>query len=471
MQEQALPPDRYCVTNLGQRQRIETSTTLRVDPRVVLSSQLLQLGQMELEQAIEAELNENPALERLQEDTEPLSEEMILRSVAPHELRPSSEDFEFQRSLPNDEDAPDWIDLTASQTTLNEHLRAQVLPALPKSLRPLGEYLVECVNDKGYLGTTVEEVALATDSSLEDTQHVLKVLHSCEPAGVGARNLRECLLLQLRDAETFERKLARSIIRHSMDDFVARRIQPISRKFRALPHVVEAAFEEILALNPFPGENFAATHTAVQNQRSLGVTPDLRLSRTDQGWTVEVLGPDPSSLKVSRSYNRRIRELDVRPSGNREERRHLASQVQRATDFISCVEQRRITMKRIGEYLVQHQTGFVSTGQYQFLQSLTRCKMAADLGLHESTVSRATMDKFVQIANDEIVPFEVFFKPALRVQKMIEEILATENPANPLSDETIAQMLAKKGVIVARRTVNKYRDRTKLLSSRKRRSA
>jgi RNA polymerase sigma-54 factor len=97
--------------------------------------------------------------------------------------------------------------------------------------------------------------------------------------------------------------------------------------------------------------------------------------------------------------------------------------------------------------------------------------MAADLNVHESTMSRATQGKFVQLPNKDIVPFEVFFKPALRVQKMIEEILATENPGRPLSDDAIAQMLAERGIKVARRTVNKYRDRTKLLSSRRRRAA
>ena len=456
---------------LGQHTRVDTSTTLRVDPRVVLSSQLLQLGQMELEQAIESELNDNPALERLHDDAEPISQESILKAVAPHELRPSSEDFEFYRSLPNDDDAPDWVDLAASQTTLQEHLRAQVLPAIPKKFRHLGEYLVDSVNEKGYLQCELEEVALATNCSLQHTEAALGILQACEPAGIGARNLRECLLLQLRDAETFERKLAKRIVRDCMDDFVARRATVISRRFRVLPSVVEAAFDEILGLNPFPAEGFAISSTHQGAQKSVGISPDLALLRSDQGWQVEVLGPDPSSLKVSRAYSRRLKELEEKRNGPKDEKRHLNTQVQRATDFISCVEQRRLTMKRIGEYLVQHQTGFVSTGQYQFLQPLTRCKMASELELHESTVSRATMDKFVQLATGEIVAFEVFFKPALRVQKMIEEILATENPANPLSDDTIAKMLAKKGVVVARRTVNKYRDRTKLLSSRKRRSA
>jgi RNA polymerase sigma-54 factor len=135
------------------------------------------------------------------------------------------------------------------------------------------------------------------------------------------------------------------------------------------------------------------------------------------------------------------------------------------------LEQRRNTLQKIGEYLLDKQANFLNTGSYQFLQPLTRSRMAHDIGLHESTVSRATSDKFVQIPTGALVNFDVFFKPALRVQKMIEEILSTENPDNPLSDDRIAEILAHQGIQVARRTVNKYRDRTKFLSSRKRHTA
>ena len=138
---------------IGPFQRSETSTSLRVDPRVVLGSQVLQLSHAELEQAIETELNENPALERLQEDSEPISEEIILKAVAPHELRPSSEDFEFRRSLPGGDESLDWVDLAATTPSLLEHLRAQLLPGLPRELARVGEYMVECVNEKGYLSS------------------------------------------------------------------------------------------------------------------------------------------------------------------------------------------------------------------------------------------------------------------------------------------------------------------------------
>lgn len=454
---------------LGQSQRVETSTTLRVDPRVVLASYLLQLNQAELDQALETELNENPALERLQEDQEPIQEEAILRTVAPQELKPGSDDREFKRSLAQDEEC-DWLDFASTGTSLWDHLRAQLIPMLPQSLHLVGEYMVECIDEKGYLTTPVEEIALETGCALEHAEWVLAKLQYCEPAGIGASTLQECLLLQLRNPETLEQKLARAIVKGYLDDLIARRTMKITRKFKVMPDVVEAAFSEILQLSPYPGEAFGGARST-KSIKGQSVTPDLVLQRDETGWQIEVRGVDAADLTLNYEYRRRFKELNSMERAPKDEKRHVTHYVQRAEDFIGCVHQRKRTLRKIGEYLIQHQPSFVDTGSYEFLRPLTRTKMAEDLGIHESTVSRATMDKFVQLSSGEIVPFEVFFKPALRIQKMIEEILQHENPDNPLSDEAIARLLEQKGVQVARRTVNKYRDRTKLLSSRKRRSA
>lgn len=453
--------------------RVETGIGIRVDPKVVLSSQILQLTQQELDQAIDVELTDNPALERLQEDLDPITDESVLRAIAPQELRPGSEDHEFRRSLVNEDDEFDWLDLAATTTSLWEHLRAQLLQAISKELEPLGEFMVECINERGYLATPIEEISLATGFSLTDVELVLHKLRLCEPAGVGATSVEDCLMLQLRDADTIETKLARQILKHHMDDFIARKTARIVRKFRVLPEVVEAAFDEILALNPYPGESYCASSAHIHSNitRMPSVIPDIVLTLDETGWHVDVRGADPNSLSISRTYRKRFDELKQGRTAERAEKQHVDEYVKRAANFIQSVYQRRRTLRRIGEYLVQHQSGFVSTGQYQFLKALTRTRMAKDLAIHESTVSRATNGKFVQISNGEVVPFDVFFKPALRIQKMIEDILATENPNSPLSDEQIALLLKRKGVDVARRTVNKYRDRTKLLSSRKRRMA
>lgn len=458
---------------LGHFTRTDQRLGLRVDPKVVLSSSILQMTQPELDQAIRAELNDNPALERLNDEHEELTDEMILRSVAPQELRPQSEDHEFKRSLSNDDDGADWLDYTVSLPSLHDHLRGQLSTALPHWLEDLSEYVVGCVNDKGYLTMPAEEIALTTEHTLEDVELVIQKLRDCEPAGVGAYDLNDCLLLQLRPCDTYEEKLARTILKNHMDEFLSGAATKLARRYKVMPDVVEAAFDLIRSLDPYPGETFSPVNARLhaQSVRAPSVTPDVTIRRSEFGWEVDVRGADANAFSINRAYRKRYEELKNDSRAPKDETQHISQYVKRAANFIQCVHARKKTLRRIGEYLLQNQPGFVATGEYQFLRALTRTQLAKDLGMHESTVSRATLGKFVQLGNGEIVPFEVFFKPALRIQRMIEEILETENPSRPLSDEAIAKMLAKQGVQVARRTVNKYRDKTKLLSSRKRRSA
>ncbi len=451
-------------------QHQELRQGLRVDPQLVLRSHILQLSQADLEQTVDAELADNPALERLEDDSEPITPEGVLKSVAPQELKPHSDDYEFRRSTArDDEDSMDWLDYASCMTPLSDHLKAQLTPAVEPEHRKLAEFMIGCLDEKGYLTIPLEEVAISTNSTSEEVAEVLEKLQCCDPPGVGARGVQECLLLQLRDPDTVEQKLAREIIRHFLDDMIARRTARIIRKYKVPEEMVEAAFQEILMLNPYPAQGFAASFN--NRSKPSAVKPDIILTRSEMGWHVEVEGVDSSSLTIDRTYRAKLARLESSAKADKDEKRHFAEYVGRAENFIQSLSERKRTLRRIGEYLVERQGSFISTGRYQYLQPLTKSIMARELGLHESTVSRATMGKFVQIENGEVVPFEVFFKPALRVQKMIEEILETENPSTPLSDEAIARLLAERGVIVARRTVNKYRDRTRLLSSRGRRSA
>jgi RNA polymerase sigma-54 factor len=346
-----------------------------------------------------------------------------------------------------------------------------MLPHLGTEHFSLADYIIGSVNDRGYLTCSVEEAALDCGRTLEEAEMVIELLKECEPPGVGASELRECLLLQLRRPETVEEKLARVIVRDHWDYLVARNTRALSRLFRVTPGLIDAAFSVIAGLNPFPGEGFDTGTKSRSVERSAPVVPDLAIRLEESGWQIVVTGSASHSLRVSRSYETRYTRLKESWSASSDEKRHVKEYVERASRFIDAVEQRNRLVAEIGRYLVEHQGGFVSTGEYRFLRALTRSKMAQELGVHESTISRATNGKFVQIANGEVISFDVFFKPSLRVEKMIEEILQHENPTAPLSDERIAQMLHERGVDVARRTVNKYRDRGKLLSSRRRKSA
>lgn len=456
--------------NTGYRVSQRQETGLRVDPKLLLSSQILQQSLQELTQAIEAELNENPALERTGHEAEEILERDILRNIAPRELRPRGDDRELWRSLPTDDDTPSWIDLTPSDTSLAEHLRAQLLPNLTEKLRHVGDFVIGSLTDTGYLYEPVEEVALGANCSIEEAEFVIRELKKCDPPGVGASGIQEALILQLKSDESLEGKVARQIVRDHLDLFTSGKRMKLARRFSVTPDVINEAFERILACSPFPGDAYRPSSSS-HEARLPAIQPDLVLTRSEMGWEVAVKGPSSMEFTVNGYYKKRFEELQTERSKDKDERRHLAHYLERANNFIESLEQRHKTLMKIGYYLIEKQSGFVSTGNHEFLLPLTRTQLAYDLGVHESTISRATQGKFVQLSSGETVSFEVFFKPALRVQKMIEDILATENPDNPLSDERIAAILATKGVHVARRTVNKYRDRTKLLSSRKRNSA
>jgi RNA polymerase sigma-54 factor len=456
--------------NIGYRTGQRLDTGLRVDPKLLLSSQVLQLTQQELEQMITTELSENPALDRVASEDDPLTDRMIEKGVAGRDLKPRGDDREMWRSLPQDDDTPSWIELTSSTMSLRDHVSGQLLSSIPRELRNVGEYIIGCLNDNGYLYEPVEEVALGAECSIEQAELVINQLRRCDPAGVGANGIQDSLLLQLRHHESIEGKIARRIVRDYLDLFTNGKHLKLAKKFSVTHDVIEESFELILACSPFPGEAFYSSSNTSE-ARLPAIQPDIVLERSEQGWEISVKGPSSIEFSLNGYYKKRLEELQDDRRKDKDERRHISHFVERATSFIECLEQRHRTMMRIGQYLIEKQVGFVSTGDAAFLVPLTRTILAHDLQLHESTISRATQSKFVQLPTGETVSFDVFFKPALRIQKMIEEILATENPDNPLSDESIAQILATKGVNVARRTVNKYRDRTKLLSSRKRRAA
>jgi RNA polymerase sigma-54 factor len=438
----------------------------RIDPQLIVHGQLLQLSQAELEQAIERELTENPALERLEDDSAEVSYEEVVRAVAPQESRPATEDREVLRSYAT-EDGVEWTDLAAAEEDLGDYVRGQLDVSAPARLREILEYLVGSLNERGYLECSLEEAALACDASLEDAEEALGCLQACEPAGIGARDLRECLMLQLRHPATDAERLARDLVALAWDSLVRRATKAVARKFRATQKLAEEAFEVVSSLQPYPAEGIARK---AASRAVAGARPDLCIRLDQSGWIVEATGPDERSVCVNRYYRERLAEVRSF-RGSTSEKRHLAEYVERADRFVEALAQRRRTLVKIGEVLLERQAGFVRTGDVRFLVPLTRSELAKLAGVHESTVSRATNKKFLQIATGEVVAFETLFKPALRIQQKIAEILANEHPDRPLSDAAIAEILASQGIVVARRTVNKYRDRSRLLSSRKRKSA
>lgn len=438
-----------------------------------MASQVLELQRFELEQAIQQELTDNPALERLDPQSDALDSDEIIESLTNIRTKVQIEDFDAHWKKGHDPDSEsNWVDFVAAPVSLNDHLMAQLLPIVKPDKQRLARHVVECVSSNGYLSLPIEEIANLAGADFEETLEVLKLLQTCEPAGVGAHDLRECLILQLRDADSDIAVLARNIVEHFWEDLIARRVNGIVRRFHVAPALVEHAFAHIAKLTPYPGEQFAATSPCHRPEPIGSVSPDIVFKHDSTGWHIEIRGCDPGDFSINDWYKQKYRDAKKSlQSNNDDEGKHVTTFVKRAIGFIQAIHQRRITMRKIAAYLLQEQSGFIATGSVHFLEAMTRVQLAKATGMHESTVSRATMGKFVQIANGEVVPFETFFKPALRVHKLIEEILLNENPNRPLSDRAIAEMLKARGVEVARRTVNKYREQIRHLSSHQRRTA
>ena len=198
--------------------------------------------------------------------------------------------------------------------------------------------------------------------------------------------------------------------------------------------------------------------------------PDVIVRRTEAGFEVEAVGVEAFALSVNPMYRNLYNEIKT-GSGkhNEDQKRHVTEHVERAELFLKNLQQRRQTLKNITRCIVEFQTGFLETGSRQFLRPLTRTKIARALNVHESTVSRATSNKFIQLPNQDVVSFQIFFNSSLSVKDTIETLIHEENPKHPLSDQQIVNLLQERGFNVARRTIVKYRESQKILSSTRRR--
>jgi RNA polymerase sigma-54 factor len=454
----------------GQQQRTDLRQRLGTDPRVVLAARVMEATRPELDDMIRQEASSNPALEAIDLD-EDLTEEEVLRQLERAAPERHADDEEAYRvSICNPDERTSWIDFLAAPPSLKEHLLAQLLGLVPPRLESLAHAVVECVGPKGYLEVAPEEIALEAEASLEDVREVVRLLQTCDPPGVGAYDLRECLLIQLKDRTDPVGALARAMVEKHWRNLRTLRFDRIATSLRVSREEVSAAVEELSNLSPYPGEAFAAG-SRYGAQSLPAISPDVVYRRTPNGITIEVVGAESWCLRLSRWYAAKYRRLRKEANADPEEKRHVTEFVRRALDLIQSVKQRQRTLYAIAEALLKAQYSFINTGDYHHLKPLMRKEVAEACGFHLATVSRATANKTVQIPTGETLPFEVFFQHKLRVQKLIEEILAGEDPEEPLTDQQIADRLNAMGVKIARRTVAKYRERIVGVSSRKRRMA
>ena len=365
--------------------------------------------------------------------------------------------------------ADEWVDpltFVPAQIDLKEHLQLQLQLQLPAQEAPLIEYLVGSLDDDGYLGSTIEEAAQLFEAPLQRVQSVLDVLQAQEPAGIGARNVRECLLLQLQRMESD--KAQQALIAQIITDHLTLLGQGKYREIARLLGVPRPRIEEAIAfikerLTPFPLRGYLGPHLQAGEQLARNIIPDVIISRQAAaeggGYVVEIAEAERFGLTINAAYLQAARELR---GARNEAAHHVQEYLARTRLFITNIKRRWETLDAITHCLIELQPDFLTQGRGA-LRHLTRAEVAERLGLHPSTVSRATSEKYIMLPNSEVVPFSLFFESNMSVKEVLKEILRQET--RPLSDQRVTDLLNARGITVARRTVAKYREQLGLRPS------
>ncbi len=472
-----------------------------MSPRMIQSMEVLQLPIQALEEHIEQALAENPILEKEERDRT-LPDETVEREnpdaptdsereLVVDDKKDNADDFE--RLLELDQQIPDYFDerprpsanrmqelsdrrhdaianLADHIDTLQNHLEEQLIELdLTPEVRDMAERIITSLDSNGYLPVSLPDLLspLGNDEQLVLAEEALHIVQSLEPAGVGARNLRECLLLQLDPNMPFYSEL-KTLISDHLDDLKENRLPAIQRKTSYSIEHIQETWDHLRRLNPKPGAAFSETYVPT-------VIPDVFLDRDDNGeYKVRLEEGRLPQLRISNYYRKRLMNGDASP----EEKEYIKRKINAAQWLIESIQQRRGTLKRVAQAIVDHQTKFLDEGP-EAIEPLKMQQIADKVGVHVTTVSRAVDDKYIQ-THRGVLPLRRFFVggttntggeevawDAIRIK--LQEVVDNEDKQHPHSDDELVRQLASHGLTVARRTVTKYRQKMGIPSSRQRR--
>ena len=465
------------MAGLSQTQSLSQHQVLA--PQLQQSLQILQVPMLELRSLIQQEIEANPTLEV--EDIEPKLEE---KSREKEEFREEFDrltklddewrDYMAQsasyarRSTEEDERRQFFFDSLTEEQTLQQHLFEQLRGTdLPKSDIQLGELLIGNIDDSGFLTTTPEEVAGNTGLDVEDLNRLLQLVQTFHPVGVGARNLRECLLIQLKRLGK-EGALEWKIISNHLEDLAKKRYPEIARRCGTNIECVQRAANFIATLDPKPGQIFAPDPNHY-------VLPDVTVEKIGGRWIISLNGDQIPHLRISNTY----KDLMAQDTNKDDVREYIREKIRSGKFLIKSIHQRQQTISNIAHEIVARQKEFLEVGP-SGLKPLTMVQIAEVVGVHETTVSRAISGKYMAPPHG-VFDMKYFFTPGYQtadgetmsntsVKGVIDELVGKENSKNPLSDKEIVELLEKKGIPIARRTVAKYRNELNILPSNMRKS-
>jgi RNA polymerase sigma-54 factor len=473
--------------------------TLRVSARLITSSTILHLSSDELERTVTQEQIENPALEvqeqriclfcaaplygptcsvcnRFSTTTHPTSPftEALQQSYAEPQWAYQQQAFydidNYGFAESDNDDAYDPMARIPTNETLAEALLQQLEALVAPDDAPIAEQLVGNLDERGYLDISLEEVAYMLDVPLERVEYVLSQLQTLEPTGIGARNPRECLLIQL---ETLREQdavypLAYTLVDRYLDQLSRNQWHDLARQLKVSEQEIREAYQYIrTALHPYPAHIY---HGSIPGLRlSTGTTyvrPDIIIRKGETNFEVELIEEKRYQFHIKAHYSEHV-DQSLPPLDNTEVQLYIHHHIERARFFTDCMLRRWRTLKRVAELVTDYQREFLEKG-VRYLRPLTRAEVANRLGLDEGTVSRATANKYALLPNGRLMPLSDFFDGSLGTKDILRELIQNENPKRRLSDDELARLLTARGIPTARRTVTKYREEMGIGSSRER---
>ena len=473
----------------------------KMAPQLIQSLRLLQMSTLELEMRLKQEMELNPLLEEspsVEEDSQEPEEGLDEGLKEEEELPREAEEVDWDTLLGDQFDQgeynserteydPNWeVDREPRENRitaippLTARLHEQLaLSSLSPIEREIGAYIIGSIDERGYLGCSTEELAEMLHLVAAEVEKVLRVVQGFEPTGVGARDLRECLLIQLQQQKGERRDLALRVVGDHMEDLTRRRFGRITRSLAISDEELKAVLDLIESLQPYPGSPSSSDYSGLLtlDTEVSYITPDLVVEKVGDVWVVSLTDGTLPSLRINGTYSKMLK--DSRGQGKNEVQDYLAKKTNDARWLINAIQQRRITMLKVANYLVRMQLPFFEKGP-AYLKPMVLQDVANKVEMHVSTISRVSNGKYMQTPYG-VFELKFFFDGRVstvsgedvstrNVKEQISRLIAGEDKANPLSDQKIADELGNKGLQIARRTVAKYRDQLGINSQRYRKS-
>ncbi|MDP3787050.1 MAG: RNA polymerase factor sigma-54 [Candidatus Omnitrophota bacterium] len=428
------------------------SYKLKLTPQMRLAIHLLQMPLVKLKDYVKQQIEENPVLEAA-------NTEVPLKEVESDLNYSSKEDEEEKQNYRES--------LITKPVTLAEHLLEQLHLCVNSDIeRKIGEVTIANIDDNGYLKSSIEEIAESTQATPQEVEKALSLVQTFDPVGVGARDLRECLLLQIT-AKGEENSLAGQIVDKYLPYLEKKRFEFIAKKLKVPLERIKEAIKEIARLEPKPGRSF-------NTERAVRLIPDAILRKGEKGYEAIFNDWELPRITLNAKYKNMIKEVGTPEDA----KAYLKERLQAARTLIDAVQRRNETIQKVIEEIVNTQKEALDNEEINF-KPMTLEQIGKRIGKHKSTVSRAVVNKYIQTSSG-IVELRSFFNSGVRqingdllssraIKSKIRALIENEEKERPLTDQEIVASLKKDGISVARRTIAKYRNKLKILPSQSRR--